>query len=863
MRRTLRLPAPASSNLFYKKACALFILALFCLGASLEATTAWRGMGQRMRVAVQGWNGGGAWSRLTRSRHYSASTFRRFRIVLQTFQPGIASPLADTNYTNDYAFQVGFEYPYTAGNTGIAPRVAVTFGGSNVGTYTSTNGPYGYLLSDIIDLGYDVPTNAFFGLWTTIENLAGPLSASNTLPYIDNMCNLFERYEGSTGTPSSLIGSNWALTRSNISHVGTNIGGYSAGYAPTMMLIEVDEYEKSVLLVGDSICYGVGEGAGGSAGYGDALGSALGNSGYLARWLGENLHYNYVNLGRGSDGFKFATANNWKYRYQLMALANPTHVVSENLHNDCYSNANLIQTIMSNTYQAIRALCPGAPILQTCCTPNTDSSLDQYATTNNQVPTAVFRLTNQTRNVINQRIRALSPSLGHDGFIDPNPIIEAGYLAGDPSTITSLWKADGTPYGFIYDGVHPNSHAAAVIAAGLTYNPFIPTNLIGPTGAFSSSPSNSALAGTSVVFSNLTTAGTGAVTNWAWDFGNGTASNWASNLGRTACAYTNAGTFTIRLTVRDRYGLTNTASLALTITNAAGSNGAPPAPAVLSAVEWGASAIRLDWSASAGADAYRIDRGLDGTNYAALAVLPAGSASWTDSSVIPFVAYYYRVAATNSLGETAASIVFATARRASLRGGPPAFDIRGGKIGFDFALTKNFPEAVALSWAWAKEGSSAFAELDPAQWEGGSALGTNATNAKASAVWRVPELGLAWGRVHLKLSASVPGTDAAAWVFSNLDLGGFFRQQGDLKSACVVGSPWRGGAPILFANLAADTRVKIYSVAGSLVAEPTGTGGSVLWNPGADSRAVPPGIYLARLSLPSGETRMLKLMLQP
>ena len=108
-------------------------------------TPSWRGVGQAMSIAVQGFAGGSNWSNTTRSRHYSNASFCRFRVVLPTFYPAGSNPIADTNFPTNYNFQVGFEYPYTNATTGISPRIPVTFNGATSTSYTTTGGPFGYI----------------------------------------------------------------------------------------------------------------------------------------------------------------------------------------------------------------------------------------------------------------------------------------------------------------------------------------------------------------------------------------------------------------------------------------------------------------------------------------------------------------------------------------------------------------------------------------------------------------------------------------------------------------------------------------------------------------------------------------------
>jgi lysophospholipase L1-like esterase len=51
-------------------------------------------------------------------------------------------------------------------------------------------------------------------------------------------------------------------------------------------------------------------------------------------------------------------------------------------------------------------------------------------------------------------------------IFDPNPAAESGY-SGTPASETSLWKADGTPWRYTFDGTHPNSHGYSSIAAAV------------------------------------------------------------------------------------------------------------------------------------------------------------------------------------------------------------------------------------------------------------------------------------------------------------------------------------------------------------------------------------------------------------
>lgn len=293
----------------------------------------WRGIGQAMSWAIQGLAAGANWSSTCRSRHYSNVRFRRVRAVLQTAWPQGNNPIVDTNFADDYNFQVGFELGYKEATTGIAPRKMFRFSNSTVATYLASAAPStGYILSDVLDIGRFVEAKEFFGLWTTVENIA---HAANKMPYQRNGTNFLQKYVGIVSSATSNIDNNVAETATSVSPSTSTQGGHSHYFTPVMLLIETDSDLPFVVHLSDSIGWGVGEGVAGSGTEGDALGSALGNCGFIDRALYETLGYSSVNLGKGSDGNKYLiTPDNWKYRRQLMVLANPTHVINANVHND-------------------------------------------------------------------------------------------------------------------------------------------------------------------------------------------------------------------------------------------------------------------------------------------------------------------------------------------------------------------------------------------------------------------------------------------------------------------------------------------------------------------------------------------------
>lgn len=328
------------------------------IGGHGSLPSIWQGMGQSMFGAVLGKNGGANIVTTSRTPHYSKVAFRRFRIVVPVFET-IGTPLVDTLFSGQSAvlnFQFGLEYPYTLAATGLAARVPVTFSGVNYATYNSAthDANFGYLISDIIDAGQTIPADARFGLWTTVELPSGVVS--NALPYSVNATNNLERWCGQSFSATSRIaalgaGSDFALTSTSITKLGTTQTGVTGVFTPAMLLIEAPTGTKCVVGIGDSLMQGNNEGQAGSGAHGDSMGSALSNAGWPARGVIEGAGLNFVNLGKGSDGTKFlSTAANWKYRRQLMALANPTHILLENGVNDVSASITISGWAGSTAY---------------------------------------------------------------------------------------------------------------------------------------------------------------------------------------------------------------------------------------------------------------------------------------------------------------------------------------------------------------------------------------------------------------------------------------------------------------------------------------------------------------------------------
>jgi lysophospholipase L1-like esterase len=496
-------------------------------GAPVEQGV-WRGFNQASRIAVQGFNNAaGRMARTCRNRRYSCVPFRRFRIAIPVFYL-TGTPVADTLYSGAQAqlsFQIGFEYPYTPALSGLAPRIPVTFSGVNSTSYDNAtwNPATGYILSDVIDLGFYV--RSFFGLWVTVEL---PTTGTNVLPYTVNGSNFLQRYLGVNDSATSAISAGTALTATSIGAMTSAQAGGSNMFDPCVMLIEVPRNSRSAVTVGDSIAYGVGESVAGSGSFGDSMGSALSNSGFIDRGLYEYARINNLNLGRGSDAARYASAPaNSRYRMQLAALANPTHVICQLLHNDMsytftaatwntatayvkhtvltsggnfyictqagtsggganplsgtgqaisdntcvwrYMGGSLGGAAQNGAYQVIgdlakmldllRAAAPNAAIYQTTCTPDA-ATTDAYATTLNQTPNTGYAASNSRRFNTNAKIRTPDAALGTVRVLDQNTLLEDGW----PGSETGKWVVDGSANYAVFDGTHPNSHGASIAA---------------------------------------------------------------------------------------------------------------------------------------------------------------------------------------------------------------------------------------------------------------------------------------------------------------------------------------------------------------------------------------------------------------
>ncbi len=84
----------------------------------------------------------------------------------------------------------------------------------------------------------------------------------------------------------------------------------------------------------------------------------------------------------------------------------------------------------------------------------------------------------------------------------------------------------------------------------------------------------------------------------------------------------------------------------------------PAAPTNLAASAPSPSQVNLSWTGSAGTLSYKVERSPDGsTGWSQLAVVPAGTTTFSDITVTGNTAYFYRVLASNTVGDSPSSNV--------------------------------------------------------------------------------------------------------------------------------------------------------------------------------------------------------------
>jgi hypothetical protein len=299
-----------------------------------------RGIGQGMKLAVQGFLPTSTWSYVNRTGHYC--TFRingTVDVVLPTFH---VTKSGEVDFPEPMDFQVSLEVTYQNALTGLdtSKRFPFLFGGAQTGRY---NGPgtnsEGHLKGTLVlPDGISIPANGKFGIILAAE-LRNRSLAKGGIPFTEVQSSYINRYEGFLGNgagvfrETSFIDNNATMTAMSFDRFGPVITGNGQALTPFMLVVDYPTDKPCPVIFSSSLDYGVGEGQG-PAGYGDIIGTTKRNAGMMPRYINEILGYDYVNFSQGGDGTRY-TQNpaNTVYRDKLLVLANPTHYLEEADHN--------------------------------------------------------------------------------------------------------------------------------------------------------------------------------------------------------------------------------------------------------------------------------------------------------------------------------------------------------------------------------------------------------------------------------------------------------------------------------------------------------------------------------------------------
>jgi hypothetical protein len=122
------------------------------------------------------------------------------------------------------------------------------------------------------------------------------------------------------------------------------------------------------------------------------------------------------------------------------------------------------------------------------------------------------------------------------------------------------------------------------------------------------------------------------------------------------------------------------------------------------------------------------------------------------------------------------------------------------------------------------------------------------------AIWRLADKFNTGARYDIRVCAVVNSVVQSSAIASDVDLTKLFGKQVDCAKACALNNPYRGEGSIVFANLAPETSITIYTLSGKRVATLAATSeGQAVWNVRrSDGRALAPGTHLARIRSASG-----------
>ncbi|HLW90549.1 MAG TPA: SGNH/GDSL hydrolase family protein, partial [Roseiarcus sp.] len=342
----------------------------------------------------------------SRSYHKAAVAVSALKIVVPNWyvsNPGFVETAAPTTAT----IWAAIEYP-------AGTFHQITFSGS--ASVTMSAGAQA--ISDWCNVS--IPAGAFFYIRMFGSNSAGVLYITSTV--------------GGTNDENSGVGEALQVAPSGLSNL-TMTGSvpesntYQYGFRPLAILGMTSK--PSVLCIGDSRCYGVGD-----------VSDATGDRGEICRSIGQK--FAYCNFGVPADkAATFVASNSLRLAFAQYA----THIVSEYGVNDMYVLGHAATATLASLAQA-RALFPGAPFFQSTISPVT-SSTDGWATTTNQTANG-----NVGPNLaaVNDAIRA-----GNGGITGYFDIADQTMSARD----SLLWSVGGGAH--TADGLHANALGYAAI----------------------------------------------------------------------------------------------------------------------------------------------------------------------------------------------------------------------------------------------------------------------------------------------------------------------------------------------------------------------------------------------------------------
>ena len=216
-------------------------------------------------------------------------------------------------------------------------------------------------------------------------------------------------------------------------------------------------------------------------------------------------------------------------------------------------------------------------------------------------------------------------------------------------TVTNL--TEGATYNFVvtaYDSSRSESGPSNNVVATIRYT--------APVANFSAST----VSGVAPLVMNFIDQSTGSITTYAWAFGDGTTST-SQNPSKS---YTNAGTYSVALTVTGPGGsnvktkpnyITVTAQVNTTPPSApASTDTTPPStPGSLTSTANGSTGINLSWAASTdnvGVTGYRVERCQGASCRSFTQIATPSATSFSDSGLSAGTTYRYRVRATDAAG---------------------------------------------------------------------------------------------------------------------------------------------------------------------------------------------------------------------